>query len=122
MITQNFLTELELSLIRAYNRASKKGIPKQHLGADILLAAKEREQFVQEFMASFQSQSNVIAKEIEKGGHDSQKVLDKISREVEAKLRASLFQNKVDQASFQKIVRDLKNDVRSVFYERYLSK
>lgn len=123
MITQDFLTEFELCLIKSYTKAAKKGLPKSQLGADILAAARSREDFINEFMATFHDQRSMLETEVRKGGHaDATKLLDKVSREVEGKIRASAFHNKLDQNSFQKIVRDLKNDVRSVFYERYLSK
>lgn len=123
MITQDFLTELELSLIKSYTRASKKGLPKAPMSSDIVNAARAREDFINDFMNTFHEQKPVLEREIKRGGHnDPSKMLEKVNREVEAKVRSAIFQNKIESAAFQKVVRDLKVDIRSVFYEKYLSK
>ncbi len=119
MITQNFLMEFELCLLRAYNHAARKVEGKK--GSDVSSRAHLREDFVKEFMNTFGEQHSVLGWEIEKGGHDSAKLLQKISKEVEGKVRTFLLQKEpTDKKTFERLVRDLKNDIRSVFYERYL--
>lgn len=119
MITQSFLMEFELGLLRAYNRAARKVEGKK--GSDVSSRAQVREEFMKEFMGTFSQEHSVLGWEIEKGGHDSAKLLQKISKEVEGKVRTFLLQKEPkDRATFERMVRDLKNDIRNVFYERYL--
>jgi hypothetical protein len=119
MITQGFLMEFELGLLRAYNRAARKVEGKK--SSDVSSRAQVREDFIREFMGTFSQEHSVLGWEIEKGGHDSSKLLQKISKEVEGKVRTFLLQKEPkDRATFERMVRDLKNDIRNVFYERYL--
>ena len=124
MITQNFLLEYEMSLLKSYNRASRSMVNETSKEANYLSQSKKREHFVKEFMTAFKEHEPVLSKEILKGGHpDSSKLLQKIGQDVESKLRAVFYgKEKLERPAFQKVLRDLKADVRSVFYERYLSR
>lgn len=119
MITQGFLMEFELCLLRAYNRAARKVEGKK--GSDVSSRAYVRTDFMKEFLDTFSQQQSVLGWEIQKGGHDSGKMLPKISKEVEGKVQTFLLQKEPkDRAAFERMVRALKNDIRNVFYERYL--
>ena len=120
MITQDFLTEFEVSLLKSYNEAVK-GNSTEH-SSDVLSTVRRREQFVKSFMEAFREQDDVLGTQIQRGGHAAS-VLQKVQQEVENKVRTALFhQDSLDKTSFQRLVRELKNGIRSVFYEKYLSK
>ena len=123
MITQDFLLEYEMTLLKAYNRASHSMTNETSKDANYLSQSKKREHFVKEFMLAFREQEVMLSKEILKGGHpDAAKLLQKIGQDVESKLRSAFYgKENLDRPAFQKVLRDLKTDVRSVFYERYLS-
>ena len=118
MITQSFLTEFELSLLKSYNRASKKNIIIGGNESNFIGASK----YQNEFMDAFKEQHAILERELRRGGNNPEKLMDKIGREVESKIRMSLFQkSRLDQNAFETIARDLKKDIRSVFYENYLN-
>ncbi|MBS3166286.1 hypothetical protein J4444_04140 [Candidatus Woesearchaeota archaeon] len=121
VVTQDFLTEFELSLIRCYNKAAKKGTPT--LGANVVSAATTRNDFSKEFMATFNAQREVLEREIRKGGHgDYDKVFNNIVREVEGKVQSATLRNQIERVAFEKVIRDLKVNIRSAFYDGYLGK
>ena len=75
-------------------------------------------------MRIFQENCQLLDTEIRKGGHaNSREMLSKVSSLVESKLNSALFHkdNRLDEASFRQVVRDLKKEVRTVFYDGYLS-
>lgn len=124
MITLNFTTELEILLIKAYAQTNRKVSLQSGVSTNFLGAAQQRSAFIQAFMNTFQENSQILDQEIRKGGHaNSQELLKKVAALVEGKLNSALFHkdNRIDEASFRQIVRDLKKEVRSVFYDRYLS-
>ncbi len=122
MITQSFLTEFELSLLKSYNRASKKNIVIAGNESNFIGASKYQNEFLAAFMDAFKEQHAILERELRKGGNNPEKLMDKILKEVESKVRMSLFQkSRLDQTAFQTIARDLKKDIRSVFYENYLN-
>ncbi|MEK6969481.1 MAG: hypothetical protein AABW48_03565 [Nanoarchaeota archaeon] len=117
MIPVSFLTEFEISLLKAYNRASHKSTPIYGKEADFVGAAQYQNEFIQAFMSAFQEQHALLERELRKGGNDPVKTLSSISRDVESKLRTLLFQRRrLDTAVFQSFAKDMKKEVRSVFY------
>ena len=64
--------------------------------------------------------------EIERGGHANyEKLLQNINQMVENKLSSALYHKKADEADeyvIKKIIRELKVEVRSIFYTGYLKK
>lgn len=123
MITNNFTTEFEILLIKSYAQAKKKS-PMTSISNNFLSATQNRSGFVQEFMNQFKANGGILDQEIKRGGHiDSQAIFRKVSHLVETKISSALFKssNLMDETAFQQIVRDLKKDVRNVFYEGYLA-
>ncbi len=126
MITQAFLLEFELSLLKAYtkttrNAGSNKGINDHNF----LTSTQTRGNFVNNFMNAFAERRALLEAEIEQGGHrNASQMFNSIHRVVEAKVTTYLLHKNspADERSFQNLVRDLKKDVGSVFYEKYLSK
>jgi len=122
MITQGFLTEFELSLLKAYNRASSQSIIISGNESNFVGASRFQTEFIQGFMKAFQQQRAILDRELRKGGNNPDKMMEKINREVEAKLRTAMFHNsRLDSQTFQNIARDLKKDIRNVFYDNYLT-
>ena len=120
MITQSFLTEFEVSLLKAYARASRSTILSGSGAHASVEVARFSERFASAFMSTFKERRAAIEAEIGRGGHRNPPALaDKLERIVEGKLRAYLFHqgNKVDENSFRKVVRDIKSEIRSIFYE-----
>ncbi len=123
MITQNFIIEYELSLLKAYNRASKSKPLTGGLGGNFVESAKSRDEFVREFGTAFRTNSAVLLREIEKGGYTKpQEYLEKVARDVETKLQQHLYrkENKLDIVGFERLARTWKTEVRTVFYDKYL--
>ncbi len=116
MITQDFIREFEIALLKGYNRASRAATPK--VGATIVEAAKTQEQFMNAFLAAFQEQSANLEQEIGRGGHrDTSRLLMSIQKLVGAKVRTLLLRGTPTSGTFQRVVRELRNDIRTVFYE-----
>ena len=118
MITQNFITEFELSLLRSYASAARQ---QQHQTAEpnFAGAVKLQDSFIKEFMNAFNQRRRILEQEIIVGrNRDPAKIVDQIQRLVDAKLRTVLYQKggKMDEQSFRKALRELKMEVRSVFY------
>ncbi|MBI2662370.1 hypothetical protein HYX11_02840 [Candidatus Woesearchaeota archaeon] len=123
MITQGFLTEFELSLLKAYNRANSQSIIISGNESNFVGASRFQNEFLKSFMVAFQQQRHILERELRKGGNNPDKMMEKINSEVEAKLRKVLFHNsRLDQQTFQNIAREMKKDIRNVFYDNYLSK
>jgi len=122
MITQGFLTEFELSLLKAYNRANSQSIIISGNESNFVGASRFQNEFIKSFMDAFQQQRHILERELRKGGNNPDKIMEKINNEVEAKLRKVLFHNsRLDQQTFQNIAREMKKDIRNVFYDNYLS-
>ncbi len=122
MITQAFLTEFELCLLKSYNRASKKNIIIGGNESNFIGASKYQNEFLGAFMEAFKEQHSILERELRRGGNNPDKLMDKIAKEVESKVRMTLYQkSRLDSLAFQNIARDLKKDIRSVFYENYLN-
>lgn len=117
MIPLSFLTEFEISLLKAYNRASHKSTPITGKESDFVGAAHYQDEFVQAFMGAFQEQHALLERELRKGGNEPTKLMNSISRDVELKLRTLLYQRRrLDLTIFQSFAKDMKKEVRSVFY------
>lgn len=119
MITQDFLLEYQLKLIKAFNRANRTK-PLSNSAGGYLEAAKARESFIAEFGVAFRENSDLLIREIAKGGYKPADMFEKIARDVEHKLSTHLYQkdNRLDIVTFERLVRDWKADVREVFYNK----
>lgn len=123
MITQNLLLELESGMLRAFNRASAKVTPLSQLENNFMGTSKYKEEFIQLFMREMEERRSAIHNEIIKGEHKNYPSLaDKVYRLVEEKLRRELTNSllkraPLDEAAIKKIIRELKVEVRSIFYE-----
>lgn len=116
MITQDFLTEFELSLIRSYARAARLS---SGGSSGIVETARKTEGFTTAFMDTFQQRHSILERHIALGGHrDPSAIVGKVQRLVEHKLKNYLFQkgNKLDRGAFDMMARELKVEVRTLFY------
>ena len=119
MITQDFLTEFESCLLRSYGRAVKKSDPTR-IPTTFVTTVSSQHDFMTAFMNTFEERRSVLEAEIGRGGHRNPALLvEKVQKIVDAKLRNALLRKgtALDQPAFQKIIRDLKWEVRSIFYE-----
>ncbi len=119
MITQDFLLEYEIKLIKAFNRANRNK-PLSNNPGGYLEAAKTREAFVAEFGVAFRESSEHLVREIAKGGYNPVEKFERVARDVEAKLSKHLYakDNKLDIVGFERLARDWKGEVREVFYNK----
>ncbi len=127
MITQEFLDQLEAGMLKSYNRLVRKGLPSHDAGVpNFLKETTYRNDFVSAFMATFKEHEPRLQFEIERGGHANyEKLLQNINQMVENKLSSALYHKKADEADeyvIKKIIRELKVEVRSIFYTGYLKK
>jgi len=121
MITQSFLTEFEVALFKAYNRSSRNSTPITGNESNFAGASKYQNEFITQFMKTFQEQHAVLERELRRGSNDPTQLMNKINSEVEAKLRNALFHKpKMDQTVFDGIAKELRRDIRSVFYSQRL--
>ncbi len=122
MITQTFLLEFESSLLRSFAKASRKVTPRSQREPNFLGNAQFKEEFMKEFLTALQERKPTLENEVLKGGHRNYEDLTRsIFTLVEDTLRSNLTthllnQQGLDQAAFEKVVRGLKNDVRTIFY------
>lgn len=127
MITQGMLGEVETCMLRSFARTNGKVAPLSGREKNFLSSANYKEEFVKEFTSAMQERHSVLVKEIEKGGYrEPVRLATNVHRLVESKLRAELSSrllgNKgLDPAGFQRIVREVKNEMRNLFYENYFS-
>ncbi|MDP3733852.1 MAG: hypothetical protein Q8R37_01360 [Nanoarchaeota archaeon] len=120
MITQIFLRELEMSLLRSYGFAVRNTAAVK-TDTSVLGNVTAQDLFVKQFMAAFDEKRASLEREIVVGGNrDAAKLFDQVQRMVDAKVRVLLFhkQGKIDEKSFQSAIRELKTEVRSVFYNK----
>ncbi len=123
MITQNFIIEYELGLLKAYNRAAKSKPLTSGVGGNFVESAKSRDEFVREFGSAFRANSAVLLREIEKGGyHNPNEYLEKVARDAEKRLQQHLYhkENKLDIVAFERLARTWKTEIRTLFYDKYL--
>lgn len=127
MITQGMVGEVETCMLRSFARTSGKVAPLAGRQKNFLSSANYKEDFIREFSSAMKERYPLLVKEIEKGGYrDPERLATSVHRLVESKLRAEissrlLGDKGLDQNGFQKIVRDVKNEMRNVFYENYFS-
>jgi len=125
MITQGMVGEVETCMLRSFSRTNSKVAPLAGRQKNFLSSANYKEEFIREFTTAMQERHSILVKEIEKGGYrDSVRLATNVHRLVESKLRAELSTRLIsdkglDQTGFQRIVRDVKNEMRNVFYENY---
>ncbi len=126
MITQNFVKELEMTLYRSFGRANGKVSSRsQHL-PNFVGDTTHKEEVIKIFSGVLQERRLVLESEILKGGHkNTAEMFNKVSSLVENKVRTTMTRSSIsnqgfDQAAFEKMVRDLKTEVRNVFYKGYL--
>ena len=123
MITQNLLFEMETAMLRSFNRASAKVTPLSKLENNFVGTSKYKEEFIKLFLTEMEERRPQFHQEIVKGGHKNFPLLaDKIYRMTENKLRHELTnsllkRNPLDDAALKKIIRELKVEVRDIFYE-----
>lgn len=120
--------ELEASMLRSFARANAKVIPMSQREKNFLTGAKYKEEFMTEFMTNMETRKPIFEREISKGGYkDTARLAASVYRIVEDKIRRELtqklFGNKgLDEAGVNKIIRDIKIEMRDVFYENYFGK
>ncbi len=119
MITQDFLLEYEIKLIKAFNRANRNR-PLSNSSGGYLEAAKARDEFTREFGIAMRENADLLIKEIARGGYKPPEMFEKIVRDAETKLSNYLYQkdNRLDIVGFERLARDWKADVREVFYAK----
>src|SRR3989338_8925769 len=116
MITQGFITEYELLLIRSFRKATKA--QPSSGGPNFFYAVQGRDQFMREFMAAFRENGGLLTSEITRGGYRAPaEFFERVARDVEAKLQYHFIrQDKMEQLQFERLVRQWKLDVRNLFY------
>ena len=126
MITQTFVKEFEMALYRSFGRANSRiNSRSQHL-PNFVGDTTYKEDVVKIFNSVLQERRSVLESEILKGGHkNTAEMFSRVSSMVENKVRATMTRSSLsnkgfDQSSFEKMVRDLKVEVRNVFYKGYL--
>lgn len=128
MITQDFVKELEMALYRSYGRANSKIKSRSEHQPNFVGDTTYKEEVVRVFTEVLQERKPVLESEILKGGHkNTDEMFSKVSSMVENKVRMTMTRSTLsnkgfDQAAFEKMVRDLKVEVRDVFYKGYLGR
>ena len=126
MITQDFVKELEMALYRSYGRANSAIKNRSAHQPNFVGDTMHKEAVVKVFTEVLLERKVVLESEILKGGHKNTAVMfSKVASMVENKVRmtmtrSSLSNKGFEQATFEKMVRDLKTEVRDVFYKGYL--
>lgn len=126
MITQDFVKELEMSLYRSFGRANTKIKSRSEHQPNFMGETTYKEEVVKVFTDVMLERRAILENEILKGGHkNTAEMMSKVISMVENKVRmtmtkSSLSNKGFDQKSFEKMVRDLKTEVRDVFYKGYL--
>ena len=126
MITQDFVKELEMALYRSYGRANSKIKSRSEHQPNFVGDTTYKEEVVKIFSSVMQERKPVLESEILKGGHkNTAEMFSKVTSLVENKVRSTMTRSSLaskgfDQSSFEKMVRDLKVEVRDIFYKGYL--
>ncbi|SRR3989338_8216944 len=128
MITQNFIKEFEVALYRSFGKANSAIQNRsQHL-PNFVGDTTYKEGVVSVFTSVLQERKPVLESEILKGGHkNTAELFSMVTAMVENKVRTTMTRSSLsnkgfDQAIFQKMVRDLKVEVRDIFYKGYLGR
>ncbi|MDO8511138.1 MAG: hypothetical protein Q7S55_03150 [Nanoarchaeota archaeon] len=126
MITQDFVKELEMALYRSFGRANTKIKSRSEHHPNFVGDTTYKEEVVKVFTSVLQERKTILESEILKGGHhNTAEMFSKVTSMVENKVRTTMTRSSLsnkgfDQASFEKMVRDLKVEVRDIFYKGYL--
>lgn len=119
--------EVETAMLRSFARTNGKVAPLQQRQHNFLNSANYKEEFMKEFMINVQERKTHLEKEIEKGGYrDPARLTVSVHRLIESKLRSEITSRLIgdkglDEAGFQKVVREIKSEMRNLFYENYFS-
>ncbi|MEK6938790.1 MAG: hypothetical protein AABX04_07150 [Nanoarchaeota archaeon] len=125
MITQGMVGEVETAMLRAFGRTNSKIVPMAQREKNFLSSASYKEEFVKEFMNQVQDRKPHLELEIEKGGYrDVSRLAVNVHRLVESKVRNGLTQRLltdkgVDETTMLRLVREVKTEMRNLFYENY---
>mgnify|MGYP001570579446 CR=1 FL=1 len=115
-----------MALYRSYGRANTKIKSRSEHHPNFVGDTTYKEDVVRVFATVLQERRPILESEIFKGGHqNTAELFSKISAMVENKVRATVTKSSLsnrgfDQSAFEKMVRDLKVEVRDVFYKGYL--
>ena len=115
-----------MALYRSFGRTNTKIKSRSEHHPNFVGDTTYKEEVVKVFTTVLQERRPVLESEIFKGGHqNTAEMFSKVSAMVENKVRATMTRSSLaskgfDQASFEKMVRDLKVEVRDVFYKGYL--
>lgn len=115
-----------MALYRSYGRANTKIKSRSEHQPNFVGDTTHKEEVVKVFTAVLQERRLVLENEILKGGHkNTAEMFSKVTAMVENKVRmtmtkSSLSNKGFDQKAFEGMVRDLKTEVRDVFYKGYL--
>jgi len=113
-------------LYRSYGRANSKIKSRSEHQPNFVGDTTYKEEVVKIFSSVMQERKPVLESEILKGGHkNTAEMFSKVTSLVENKVRSTMTRSSLaskgfDQASFEKMVRDLKVEVRDIFYKGYL--
>lgn len=119
MITQSFLTEFEIGLLKAFAKASRTKTATPHENFATII--KSQEAFMSEFTRIFGLHLPILEKEIVLAGHNPVTLLPKVQRQIDSSIRTAYMKhNALSEAAFKSVLRDLKTSVRSSFYEKRL--
>ena len=124
MISQEFLQELELAMLRGYGRANNKTTPPGQRDANFLGSAQHKEEFVKQLMSVLDERKAVLAKSIMMAGHNPVTIIGKLYPITENKVREELTRNSLnyktmDEKSFGKVILDVKKEIPDLFYEKH---
>jgi len=114
--------EMEAAMLRSYRRAADKVSPQTQ--GNFLLSANIKDAFVKEFMKNMQERRPTIETEIQKGGYRNNytTLTDNVYKKIEERIRAELTSALVQQqdtVTIQKFIRNIGQELRSVFYDNY---
>ena len=115
-----------MALYRSYGRANSKIKARSEHQPNFVGDTTHKEEVVKVFTDVLLERRSLLEGEILKGGHqNAAEMFSKVSSMVENKIRTtmttvSLSNKEFNQAAFEKAVKDLKIEVRDVFYKGYL--
>jgi hypothetical protein len=121
MISQEFLKELELAMLRGYGKATNQTMPRGQREANFLGSAQYKEEFVKHLMSVLEERKAVLAQSIMTGGHNPVKIIGKLYPIIENKVREELTRNSLNyktmnEKSFGKVIQDVKKEIPDLFY------
>ena len=127
MISQEFLNEVELAMLRGYGRANNQTTPRGQREANFLGSAQYKEEFVKQLMSVLEERKAVLAKSIMTAGHNPVKVIGKLYPIIENKVREELTRNSLNyktmnEKAFGKVIQDVKKEIPDLFYEDHRKK